>query len=37
MSHAAAERARGYTWAFAAARLRRVYADLAARDRVVCE
>lgn len=37
MSFAAAERARGYTWAFAAARLRRVYADLAARDRVVCK
>ena len=37
MSRAAAERARGYTWAFAAARLRRVYADLAARDRVVCK
>ena len=36
MSHAAAEKARGYTWAFAAARLRRVYADLTARDRVVC-
>ncbi len=37
MSAAAAERARGYTWSFAAARLRRVYADLAARDRVVCK
>ncbi|MFM8601898.1 MAG: glycosyltransferase [Actinomycetota bacterium] len=37
MARAAAERARGYTWAFAAARLRRVYADLAARDRVVCK
>ncbi|MEY4080474.1 MAG: glycosyltransferase MshA [Actinomycetota bacterium] len=36
MSKAAAEKARGYTWAFAAARLRRVYADLAARDRVIC-
>ncbi|MFM7262541.1 MAG: glycosyltransferase [Acidimicrobiales bacterium] len=36
MSRAAAEKARGYTWAFAAARLRRVYADLTARDRVVC-
>jgi glycosyltransferase involved in cell wall biosynthesis len=36
MSRAAAAKARGYTWAFAAARLRRVYADLAARDRVVC-
>jgi D-inositol-3-phosphate glycosyltransferase len=32
----AAERARRYTWNFAAARLRRVYADLAARDRVMC-
>ena len=37
MSQAAAEKARGYTWAFAAARLRRVYADLAARDRVICK
>ena len=37
MSRAAAEKARGYTWAFAAARLRRVYADLAARDRVICK
>ena len=36
MSRAAAAKARGYTWAFAAARLRRVYADLTARDRVVC-
>lgn len=32
----AAEHARRYTWNFAAARLRRVYADLAARDRVMC-
>lgn len=36
MSTAAADKARGYTWSFAAARLRRVYADLTARDRVVC-
>jgi D-inositol-3-phosphate glycosyltransferase len=36
VSAAAAVKARGYTWSFAAARLRRVYADLAARDRVVC-
>ena len=37
MSTAAAEKARGYTWAFAGARLRRVYADLVSRDRVVCK
>ena len=37
MSRAAAEKARGYTWAFAGARLRRVYADLVSRDRVVCK
>jgi len=36
MSAAAAARARGYTWSFAAARLRRAYADLTSRDRVVC-
>lgn len=36
MSAAAVAKARGYTWSFAAARLRRVYADLAVRDRVVC-
>jgi D-inositol-3-phosphate glycosyltransferase len=36
MSHAAAQRARRYRWSFAAARLRRVYADLASRDRVSC-
>ena len=36
MSYEAAVRARRYTWSFAGARLRRVYADLAARDRVVC-
>ena len=33
---AAAERARGYTWSTAAARLRRIYADLATRSRVDC-
>jgi len=33
---AAAERARGYTWSTAAARLRRIFADLTARDRVDC-
>ena len=32
----AAERARRYTWSFAAARLRRVYADLAVRELVAC-
>jgi D-inositol-3-phosphate glycosyltransferase len=37
MSSAAAERARGYTWSFAAARLRRAYADLTSRDRVECQ
>ncbi len=37
MSAAAAERALGYTWSFAAARLRRAYADLTSRDRVVCK
>ena len=31
-----ATRARGYTWALAAARLRRVYADLAVRELVAC-
>ena len=36
MSAAAAENATRYTWSFAAARLRRVYADLAIRDRVIC-
>ena len=41
-SHAAAlgrrgaERARRYTWGFAAARLRRLYGDLLVRDRVAC-
>ena len=33
---AGARRARGYTWALAAARLRRIYADLAVRDLVAC-
>lgn len=37
MSTDAAERAKGYTWSFAAARLRRAYADLTSRDRVVCK
>jgi D-inositol-3-phosphate glycosyltransferase len=32
----AAERAQRYTWSFAAARLRRVYADLAVRELVAC-
>lgn len=32
----AAEKARHYTWSFAAARLRRVYADVSTRDRVEC-
>jgi D-inositol-3-phosphate glycosyltransferase len=36
MGAAAAARARRYTWSFAAARLRRVYADLAARELVAC-
>jgi len=36
MSVRAAERARRYTWSFAAARLRRVYADLAVRELVAC-
>lgn len=31
-----AERARRYTWSFAAARLRRLYADVVSRDRVEC-
>ena len=37
MSVAAAARAKRYTWSFAAARLRRLYADLTARQLVVCE
>jgi D-inositol-3-phosphate glycosyltransferase len=36
MSVRAAERARRYTWSFAAARLRRVYTDLAVRELVAC-
>jgi D-inositol-3-phosphate glycosyltransferase len=36
MGLAAARRARGYTWSTAAARLRRVYADLTARALVTC-
>lgn len=36
MSAAAAERARRYTWGFAAARLRRVAADVTANERVSC-
>ncbi len=35
MSAAAAERARRYTWGFAAARLRRLYTDLRARRLVL--
>jgi D-inositol-3-phosphate glycosyltransferase len=36
MSVRAAERARRYTWSFAAARLRRVYQDLSVRELVAC-
>ena len=36
MSKAGAERARSYTWPIAAARLRRLYADLTARALVEC-
>ncbi len=36
MSVRAAERARRYTWSFAAARLRRLYSDLAVRELVAC-
>jgi len=36
MSIAAVERARRYTWSFAAARLRRLYSDLTVRERVSC-
>ncbi len=36
MGEAAVERARGYTWGIAAARLRRLYADLTARELVPC-
>jgi D-inositol-3-phosphate glycosyltransferase len=37
MSVAAAARAKHYTWSFAAARLRRLYTDLTARQLVACE
>ncbi|MDJ0769438.1 MAG: glycosyltransferase [Ilumatobacter sp.] len=37
MSSAASMRASRYTWGFAAARLRRLYADLTARQLVACE
>ena len=37
MSAAAVERARRYTWSFAAARLRRLYSDLTVRERVSCQ
>jgi D-inositol-3-phosphate glycosyltransferase len=37
MSAAAVERARRYTWSFAAARLRRLYSDLTVRERVTCQ
>ncbi|HEY4331509.1 MAG TPA: glycosyltransferase, partial [Ilumatobacteraceae bacterium] len=36
MGRRGAERARRYTWSLAAARLRRVYADLAVRELVAC-
>lgn len=36
MGRAACTRARSYTWAFTAARLRRIYADLSVRQRVMC-
>ena len=36
MGARAAEKARRYTWSFAAARLRRVYADVTTRERVAC-
>jgi len=36
MAAAAAERARGYTWSTSAARLRRLYADVTAREPVRC-
>jgi D-inositol-3-phosphate glycosyltransferase len=36
LSANAAERALNYTWGFAAARLRRTYADITSRDRVEC-
>jgi D-inositol-3-phosphate glycosyltransferase len=37
MGRAAVERARGYTWSVAAARLRRLYGDLALRELVECD
>ena len=37
MGAKAAEKARHYTWSFAAERLRRVYADVSTRDRVECQ
>jgi glycosyltransferase involved in cell wall biosynthesis len=36
MGHRGAARAQRYTWGFAAARLRRVYADVAIRELVAC-
>jgi D-inositol-3-phosphate glycosyltransferase len=36
LGRTAAERARGFTWSTAAARLRRLYADLTARALVEC-
>jgi D-inositol-3-phosphate glycosyltransferase len=36
MGRRGAARARQYTWGFAAARLRRVYADLTVRELVAC-
>jgi len=36
MGQRGADRARQYTWGFAAARLRRVYADLTVRELVAC-
>lgn len=36
MGRRAAEKARNYTWSFAAARLRRAYNDVATRERVAC-
>lgn len=36
MGARAADKARRYTWSFAAARLRRAYSDVTSRDRVVC-
>jgi D-inositol-3-phosphate glycosyltransferase len=37
MGAAAVERARWYTWSFAAARLRRLYGDLTVRELVTCQ